>query len=292
MSELLAIANCGQGSIYSHKPVPQRQGLTQTPSPTGALSLERKVSIASCTYLSAVLTYDSLLKFVSSPGGIPAVLYFSIPFILVFLLAAVGVWKKPKAGLITAVATSGVSLILIGPNLSLGERLSVEGLLAGGAIVNGVLFVTLFFSLFGARASFAKAPPSAGASFRPGRKTGIGATIFLLIFTALGVAYGSTQTIGIANTGQADVVIAPGAGYITSSQFYVPQTLQVKAGQAVTWKNLDNTPHTITSETGLFASGNIDVGGVYSYTFTHPGTYYYTCDYHSWMTGSIVVVSG
>jgi plastocyanin len=255
------------------------------------MSLEKKVSIAGCTYLAAALTYDYLLKFVSSPG-FPAYEYFSIPFFLTFLLAAVGVWKKPKAGFITAVAISGFTLIGAGPNLSLGERFTIEGLLAGGAIVNGVLFVTLFFSLFGARASFAKAPPSGGASFRPGKRTGIGAAIFLLIFVAFGVAYGSTQTLGITNTGQADVVVAPGAGYLTSNQFYVPQMLQVKVGHAVTWKNLDNTPHTVTSETGLFASGSINVGRVYSYTFTHPGTYYYTCDYHTWMIGGIVVVSG
>lgn len=263
-----------------------------TQSPAAALSLERKVSIAGCLYLAAVITYDTIIKFVSTPGGVPLVNWFVIPFVVVFLLAAVGSWRKPKAGLVTAVAISAVSLILIGPNLNLAQALSPGGLLTGGATTDGIIFLTLFFSLFGARTAFAKSRPPGAISFRLGRSALVGAVILLMVFVAFGEVYGSTQAVGITNTGQADVVIAPGAGYLTSNQFYVPASLTVKAGQTVTWKNLDNIPHTVTSDTGLFASGSIPVNGVYSYTFTKGGTFTYFCDYHSWMTGTIVVVSG
>jgi plastocyanin len=251
---------------------------------------EGKISIVGCVYLAVVLTYQTL-RFYGAPGGLPPTLLFVIPFVLVFLLAALGVWRKPKAGFITEVAICAVSLLLVGPNLSLAQSPSVESVLVGGAAFDGALFLTLFFSLFGARAAWSKGAPAKAQSFRLGRKAGIGALVLLLLFISLGAAYGSTQTAEPTNTGQAGVIIAMGSGYLTSSQFYVPQSFQAHVGQTVTWKNLDNIPHTVTSSTGLFMSGNMNPGASYSYTFNHPGTYYYSCDYHSWMAGSIVVSS-
>jgi plastocyanin len=270
--------------------MPRATGLTQTPSPTRTLPFEGKVSIAGCLYLAAALTYQTL-KFFGAPGGLPWGLLGVIPFVLVFLLAALGVWKKPRAGFITAVAICAVSLLLVGPNLNIAQAPSVESVLVGGASFDGALFLTLFFSLFGARGAWSKSAPAKAQSFRLGRKAGIVALVLLLIFISAGAAYGSTQTAGPANTGQADVIISVGSGYLTSSQFYVPQSFQAHVGQTVIWKNLDNIPHTVTSSTGLFMSGSMNPGASYSYTFNHAGTYYYTCDYHSWMAGSIVVSS-
>jgi plastocyanin len=36
----------------------------------------------------------------------------------------------------------------------------------------------------------------------------------------------------------------------------------------------------------------MDAGSKYSYTFTVPGTYHISCDYHAWMTGTVTVVQG
>jgi len=83
---------------------------------------------------------------------------------------------------------------------------------------------------------------------------------------ALGAILGSTQTT-VSPPGQADIIIALGSGFLTSHQFYLPQTFQAKVGLTVTWKNLDYVPRTVTGNTGLFASGNLDAGGVYSYAF-------------------------
>jgi len=237
-----------------------------------------------------VTTFYSL-KFSSAPGGIPIYLYAFVPFLVVFILAALGIWFKPRAGYIAAIAIAAVSLLWQSTSLPLAEELSPEGLLTGGATVFGVLFITLFFALFGARGAWAKSRPVGVLSFKLGRKAGIGALFFLGLFMALGVAYGTTQVTSVTNTGQASVVIPPGASYITSHNFYLPATFQAKVGQPVTWKNLDIVPHTITSSSGLFQSGNLNKDGVYSYTFTQPGTYYYTCDYHVWMAGAIVVTS-
>jgi plastocyanin len=238
--------------------------------------------------LAVVATYYTV-KFSSAPGGIPSYLFFFMIYVVVFILAALGIWYKPRAGFITAIAISAVTLLSLTTSLNLAEDLSPEGLLTGGATYFGVLFITLFFSLFGARGAFSESRPEGAFSFKLGRKAGIGALAFLALFMALGVAYGTTLATSITGTSQSSIAIAPGAGYITSHNFYLPATFHVKVGQSVTWKNLDSIPHTVTSSTGLFQSGIINKDGVYSYTFAQPGTYYYTCDYHVWMVGSIVV---
>jgi plastocyanin len=70
-------------------------------------------------------------------------------------------------------------------------------------------------------------------------------------------------------------------------------TLMLGKNNTVTWVNNDNTIHTATSTAGpqSFDSGNIPIGGSYSYTFGAAGTYRYHCIYHPWMIGAIVVES-
>jgi plastocyanin len=73
---------------------------------------------------------------------------------------------------------------------------------------------------------------------------------------------------------------------------FAPRTLTIAAGDTVIWTNSDSMPHTATSEDDAFDSGNLDEGQSFSFTFTEPGTYEYRCDYHSEMTGTIVVEAG
>jgi plastocyanin len=73
---------------------------------------------------------------------------------------------------------------------------------------------------------------------------------------------------------------------------YYPPSVTIKVGQTVLWRNDDvQVAHTITSTTNLFDSGNMDRGVQWSYTFTKPGKYPYTCRYHPYMQG-IVTVEG
>jgi len=65
---------------------------------------------------------------------------------------------------------------------------------------------------------------------------------------------------------------------------FSPSMLTVNVGDTVTWTNTSTTtPHTVTSDIGLFASGNLNPGQTFSYTFATPGTYAYKCDYHQSM---------
>jgi plastocyanin len=68
-----------------------------------------------------------------------------------------------------------------------------------------------------------------------------------------------------------------------------PVTITVSAGSQVTWMNLDEEPHTVVSDSGLFRSGALDTNESFSFKFDKPGTYHYTCSIHPKMIGTIIV---
>ena len=70
---------------------------------------------------------------------------------------------------------------------------------------------------------------------------------------------------------------------------FMPMSLTVKAGSTVTWVNMDDEPHTVVSNTQLFRSGALDTKETFSFQFTEPGTYHFTCSIHPRMVGAIVV---
>jgi plastocyanin len=72
---------------------------------------------------------------------------------------------------------------------------------------------------------------------------------------------------------------------------YQPAQLTVVAGQTVTWRNSGLGPHTVTSDAGLFDSGALQTGDTFSYTFSAPGTYAYSCTIHPTMHGKVVVLA-
>ena len=68
-----------------------------------------------------------------------------------------------------------------------------------------------------------------------------------------------------------------------------PTPLTVKAGSTVIWTNMDDEPHTVVSDTGVFKSGGMDTNESFSYKFDKPGTYHFTCSIHPRMVGTVVV---
>ena len=72
--------------------------------------------------------------------------------------------------------------------------------------------------------------------------------------------------------------------------FFDPQTVNIPTGGTVCWTNTGQAVHTVTSDTGVFDSGPLDPGEIYSFTFTTNGTYDYHCNFHlPTMTGQVVV---
>jgi plastocyanin len=75
---------------------------------------------------------------------------------------------------------------------------------------------------------------------------------------------------------------------IKSFKFMI-MDVSVPPGSTVTWVNQDEEPHTVTSETGLFASGGLDTGQTFSFKFDKPGVYKYRCSIHPQMTATVTV---
>jgi len=96
----------------------------------------------------------------------------------------------------------------------------------------------------------------------------------------------------------ASAMTAPQAGatvYIVETPIswqYSPQDVVVVVGvnNTVTWVSHSTSYDTVTSDTGLFASGAIQPGGTFSHTFSSPGAYSYHCAFHPWMVGRVTVL--
>jgi plastocyanin len=91
--------------------------------------------------------------------------------------------------------------------------------------------------------------------------------------------------------GGVSVAIADGAAIRISAKDFMfsPTTVTVKVGSTVTWTNLDDEPHTVFSDAGLFRSSALDTKDSFSYKFDKAGTYHYVCTIHPRMVGTIVV---
>ncbi len=120
------------------------------------------------------------------------------------------------------------------------------------------------------------------------------------IVTALVIAIGSTLVIslsgeGAAGGGQPASVPEPASGApqnglvrVAIKDFkYVPETVTVTAGSKVEWTNEDAAPHTATAD-GL-QTGDLGKGESRVLTLKEPGTYAYVCEFHAFMTGTVVV---
>jgi plastocyanin len=70
---------------------------------------------------------------------------------------------------------------------------------------------------------------------------------------------------------------------------FAPVSLSVTAGSTVIWKNQDDEPHTVVSDSGLFRSAAMDTNESFSFRFDKPGTYHYACSIHPRMVGTVIV---
>jgi plastocyanin len=106
----------------------------------------------------------------------------------------------------------------------------------------------------------------------------------------------SGQATGKTSSNAVTVEMAKGSGSNTScaDKCYIPNTVQIKTGGTVTWKNVDTAAHTVTSgkdaiSDGLFDSGMIMAGNSFDHKFDKAGTYDYYCMVHPWMKAKVAV---
>jgi plastocyanin len=77
---------------------------------------------------------------------------------------------------------------------------------------------------------------------------------------------------------------------ITDFQF-TPNTITINIGDTVKWINNGSSPHTTTSNSGVWNSGNLAPGSSFSRIFSIGGSYSYHCNIHPSMTAKIIVRS-
>jgi plastocyanin len=263
--------------------------LTKTKSSVSRRSLEFIVPFL-------CLIFAGIRHFVAFLSNYPSsTLMYSLLTIGGFV-GALAIWRGGRVGYLVAIAFSLFFSV-------------TEGYLAGtyfGAVTEPVWFLefvtgvptvlaALIYSILGLRQVWETAVPQ-----KPSRTIPASGFVILLVLgfilggvtigliaapTELRLAHGSSSVA-------ADITIVQGAGNPNNGQFYSPSSYDVKVGTTVTWVNDDGTTHTVTSSNGTFSSGPLPPGASFSYTFTQPGTYGYTCSYHPWMTGTITVTSG
>ena len=75
---------------------------------------------------------------------------------------------------------------------------------------------------------------------------------------------------------------------ITGFQF-VPDSIDVKKGDTITWVNLDIAPHTATADDATFDTGDMKMGASVSMEVSSSGVISYFCRYHPMMKAEVNV---
>jgi copper binding plastocyanin/azurin family protein len=132
----------------------------------------------------------------------------------------------------------------------------------------------------------------------------------VIAVAAIGYIYlNSLSPTNAPSTGVTTIIIPQGS-YIKPSGFNltyfqeyfatgpypypVNRTVTIGVNNTLEWINKDTEPHTATAivspqGASSFNSGLIFPGKTFSITLTVPGTYRYTCAWHNWLAGQIIV---
>jgi plastocyanin len=94
---------------------------------------------------------------------------------------------------------------------------------------------------------------------------------------------------GVASVSPSTAATPDPIRIVAKDFMFAPKSLTVKAGSTVTWANMDDEPHSVVSDTGMFRSAAMDTNESFSFKFDKPGTYHFTCSIHPRMVGTIVV---
>lgn len=70
---------------------------------------------------------------------------------------------------------------------------------------------------------------------------------------------------------------------------YAPSQLDVLPGETVQWTNVSLRTHTVTSDTGLFDSGELPTDARFAFPFASVGVYAYHCTIHPSIRGEVDV---
>ncbi len=70
---------------------------------------------------------------------------------------------------------------------------------------------------------------------------------------------------------------------------FVPERLEVAAGDRITWTNRDFVPHSVTARAAGIESGDLGQDKSWTYVAKKPGEMAYICRLHPVMHGVLIV---
>jgi plastocyanin len=109
---------------------------------------------------------------------------------------------------------------------------------------------------------------------------------FLLAAVALLAA--TVFAAGCGGSGESSEPVATTEVKMVKSYRFDPRTIEIEAGDTVTWTNEDNFTHTV--EVDGQEEHKVGQGESVEITFDEPGTYEYVCTLHSQeMDGTVIV---
>jgi plastocyanin len=89
------------------------------------------------------------------------------------------------------------------------------------------------------------------------------------------------------------IIDAEGSTVALRDLCFTPTVIRIQPGQKVTWRNKDETEHTVTGVGFSWGSGEtLAPGKSVSYRFAKPGIYVYACLFHPGMVGAVVAGNG
>ncbi len=116
----------------------------------------------------------------------------------------------------------------------------------------------------------------------------IGITILFAVLTLSNSCTKDSTMYGMgSNNGSSG---SPGTNEVwIEGMAFSPSVITIAAGTTITWTNKASIAHTVTSDKGLFDSGDIGSNGTFSFKFTAAGSYPYHCAIHPSMKAKVVV---
>ena len=109
-----------------------------------------------------------------------------------------------------------------------------------------------------------------------------------LLLPAVAVLAATVFAAGCGGTGESSQPVATTEVKMVKSYSFDPKTIEIEAGQTVTWTNEDNFTHTV--EVDGQEDHKVDRGDSVEIKFDEPGTYDYVCTLHSQdMDGTVIV---
>ena len=109
-----------------------------------------------------------------------------------------------------------------------------------------------------------------------------------VLLPAVALLVAAVFAAGCGGSGESREPVATTEVEMVKSYRFEPQTIEIQAGQTVTWTNEDNFTHTVQVEGQ--EDHEVEQGGSVEITFDEPGTYEYVCTLHSRdMDGTVIV---